>query len=178
MTLCRAERPPGGGGESAPRQSLGPQLREGLLFISAGGLHGDQLDTMLPAKLGQFSDTFAGVGKEVGDAVGADPSLQGTRRNIYSTNDLGHGNLPCTCDWKSGDCTVVRPQRRAVPKLTHGCCRRDHGRSSPRQGFEVTNPWQRHFSSQSAADLQIPGIGCAAAPPGPKKVTISFGGST
>src|SRR5262249_54155274 len=42
------------------------------------------------------------------DAVAADPRIQGLGRDVYSTNNLCHDNLPCPCDWRSSDCTVVR----------------------------------------------------------------------
>jgi hypothetical protein len=42
------------------------------------------------------------------------------RRNVDSTDDVGHGNLPCACDGPSGDCTVVRDESdgpKAHPRL-------------------------------------------------------------
>src|SRR5215472_10265016 len=94
--------------ENGHGKTASPQLQESWFFVSTRGLHGHQLDSLLAAKLGQFSDALMTVGETMFRTLTTDAGVQITRRNIHSTNDLGHGNLPCTCDWKSGDCSVVR----------------------------------------------------------------------
>ena len=76
---------------------LGEQ-QEGLLFVAAGGFHGDQFDVVLLAEGGQMLDAFRVVGENGLCAARADGGLQGAGSNIDSTNDSCHGNLPCKCD--------------------------------------------------------------------------------
>src|SRR5215472_5233329 len=123
---------------------LRPQQRKRLLLISPGRLHGYQFHLMLSTKDGQLSDSLSRIGKTSSRTLGADPRLQGTRSNVYSANDLGHGNLPGTCDWKSGDCSVVRASGGGPKAHTRLFNRRDYGRRPPRGGFDTSDPSQRH----------------------------------
>jgi hypothetical protein len=53
---------------------------------------------MRVAEGSQLGDAFAAVGKRSSNAIAADTRFQRKRTNIHSTNDPGHGNLPCMCD--------------------------------------------------------------------------------
>ncbi len=55
------------------------QLREGLLFVAAGGFHGHQLNLMSVAEGGQCGDAFQVVEERSGGAVAADRGLQRRR---------------------------------------------------------------------------------------------------
>src|SRR5579872_5154930 len=92
----------------AHRHTLSPQQRERLFFISTGSFQRHQLYFMLPAKSCQFRDPFRIVSKRTPWPSRLHKGFQGSRTNIHSTNDSRHGNLPCTCDRWSGDCSVVR----------------------------------------------------------------------
>lgn len=84
--------------ENGYRQIQSPELAEGLFFISTGSLHGHQFDAVLVAEVSQLSDAFYDIRETALRPIATDPGLQRSRGNIDSTNDLGHGNLPCTCD--------------------------------------------------------------------------------
>jgi hypothetical protein len=120
--------------ENGHAQTVGPQKCKRLPLISARGLHGHQLHMMLFGKRQPTQNSVSTVGEAAGRPLGADPSLR--RRNTYSTNDLGHGNLPCTCDWQCDDCSVVSCQRRQSQSSRAVVCRRDNG---CRPTFSTTN---------------------------------------
>jgi hypothetical protein len=84
--------------EDGNRQTGRGQLGKGQLLVAARGFHGHQLDLVLVAENGQRGEPFYAVGETIGGAIGADAGFQRSRRNIHSTNDPCHGNLPCMCD--------------------------------------------------------------------------------
>jgi len=90
------------------RHAVRPEQSKGHLLVSPGRLHGDQADAMAFAERSQRRNTLRRAGEAGRDAVAADPRIQGLGRDVYSTNNLCHDNLPCPCDWRSSDCTVVR----------------------------------------------------------------------
>jgi hypothetical protein len=88
--------------------ALGPQQAEGQLLISAARLHHHQLDRVPVAERQQ---RLHALGRSLDADLGplkTDARVQPLTRNVHSTDDLRHGNLPCACDWKSSDCSVVR----------------------------------------------------------------------
>src|SRR5262249_54755162 len=140
---------------------LCPQQGKRLLFISPRSLHHHQLHLVLSTKGGQFGDPCDIVREATGRSFTPDPGLQRTRSNIHSTNDLGHGNLPCTCDWKSGDCSVVRASDGG-PKA-HTRFSKPEGSRAPSaaRGVRSLRPPHSDIPPQSVALLQIQGIGSA-----------------
>jgi len=76
-------------------QTLFREQGKSLLLVPAGGFHGHQLGPMRLAECRQFGNAFGVVGERVGRALLADASFQRIFRNIHSTNDPRHGNLPC-----------------------------------------------------------------------------------
>src|ERR1700722_4220838 len=95
--------------------ALRPQQREGLFLVSARRFQRHQLHTVFFAKISQRGDAFGTVSKRTPWPGRFHKGFQGSRTNIHSTNDSCHGNLPCTCDRWSGDCSVVRDLSAAVP---------------------------------------------------------------
>jgi len=55
-----------------------------------------QTSGVLLAQGQQMGDAGDGVGQTM--KVLVEENVEKLRRNIHSTNDLGHGNLPCMCD--------------------------------------------------------------------------------
>jgi len=91
--------PDGGGiGDGAELAQL-PERYVGRLFKAARGLHHRELGTMLPAEGSKVDHALSVVGKAL-IRLRRDPGIEPGPGNIYSTNDLHHGNLPCLCDWK------------------------------------------------------------------------------
>src|ERR1700689_5811749 len=96
---------------------------------------------MALTELSQLCNPFWVVGKARSCPITANTGIQRLQRNIHSTNHLvgstigvwllGHGNLPCAFDWKSGDCSVVSDQWWRSQTLHCGCSRRDHGSRPP-----------------------------------------------
>ncbi len=84
--------------EDGRRQTGFRQLRKGLLLVAAGGFHGHQFHLVLTTEDRQRGDAFRVVGERRRGALPADAGFQRIRRNIHSTNDPCHGNLPCMCD--------------------------------------------------------------------------------
>jgi len=118
--------------EDGHRQAVGREQREGLLLVAAGGFHGDQLGPMGVAEGGQLADAFHGVGENVPSAVRADAGGEGARGNIHSTNDSGHGNLPCMCDRSHATVRSCVTRASGPCKLsTGGEHHRADGRRSP-----------------------------------------------
>jgi hypothetical protein len=62
--------------EDGDRQALFRELREGLLFVAAGGFHGDEFGLMRMAEGGQGGDAFGVVGERAGGALAADAGLE------------------------------------------------------------------------------------------------------
>ena len=116
-------------------------------------------------------DAFCSLLDLHGCPVPPDPGVQLLRGNIHSTNDLGHGNLPCAYDWEPSDCSVVR-DTATVPKLTHGCCLRGYGRRRRARGPVATDPRAALLSSRrSAVSRYKGGRACefpALVPPSPR----------
>src|SRR5882762_6905482 len=83
------------------------------------------------------------LGKERAGPWGPIQASREKEETSTPQNHLGHGNLPCTCD---GSLATVRScvTAAAVPKLPRGGCQRGYGRRPPREGFEISNPSQRH----------------------------------
>lgn len=79
-------------------QLLRPQQCERQLLIAATGFHGYQFYLVLAAESSQLAYAFLAVGETTLSSFPSNAGLQRIRSNIHSTNDLGHGNLPCTCD--------------------------------------------------------------------------------
>ena len=96
-----------------------PQTEEGGLLIAAAGLHHHQFGPRLAAKRRQRRHPFAGVGHPRERPRRTGKNVEPVLRNIHSTNDLHHGNLPCLYDWKPNDCSVVRDSN-ADPRLRPG----------------------------------------------------------
>src|SRR5258708_24476901 len=53
---------------------------------------------MLAAERGQFGDSGRVIVETREDCPGLNARIERGLRNIYSTNDIYHGNLPCSCD--------------------------------------------------------------------------------
>jgi hypothetical protein len=67
------------------------------------------------------------------------------RRDIHSTNNSGHGNLPCKCDWESCDCSVVR-DKGGGPWAERGWRTPEARREPPaRGGTDASVPPLRQF---------------------------------
>ena len=100
--------------------AVAPQQGERPLLISAGRLHDDQGDALLAAEACQRSNALRVVVETRKTPFTANPRIQFLRRNVDSTNDSRHGNLPCPCDGRSSDCSVVRDNGggpKAHPRL-------------------------------------------------------------
>jgi hypothetical protein len=79
-----------------------------------------------------LADAFHGVGENVPSAVRADAGGEGARGNIHSTNDSGHGNLPCMCDRSHATVRSCVTRASGPCKLsTGGEHHRADGRRSP-----------------------------------------------
>ena len=77
------------------RQALGRQQREGQFLVSAGRLHDHELDPVVPAEASKCLDALGRPLKAAIWAISADTGIQHLVGDIYSTNHLCHGNLPC-----------------------------------------------------------------------------------
>src|SRR6185437_543646 len=102
------------------RHALPPQEDEGQLLVPTRRLHGDESDTLLPAECRKRFDPWRIVGEAPHLRAGAKNYVETSRRYINSTNELGHGNLPCPCERRSSDCSVVRDNGdgpKAHPRL-------------------------------------------------------------
>ena len=116
------------------------------------------------ASMATSSTPWCGRRREPGDArgvvletcdgpVAADAGIQIFGRNVHSTNDLCHGNLPCACDCDPCDCSVVCDTGGgpiALPRLQPEGCRaptpgdRTGGRRSDRSvSFSEKSPTLR-----------------------------------
>src|ERR1700691_4833642 len=111
---------------------------------------------MALTELSQLCNPLRVVGKARSCPITANTGIQRLRRNIHSTNHLlgstigvwllGHGNLPCAFDWKSGDCSVVSDQWWRSQTLGYGC--KPEGPRAPPTMREIRLPSglaQRHF---------------------------------
>jgi protein ImuB len=98
------------------RHTLGPQQAKGQFLVPARRLHRDKRDLVFSAEPGQ-RDNPGGIARKALDRpVAAEPGLKVGAGDIYSTNQLCHGNLPCPCDRQSSDCPVVRDTAAGGPK--------------------------------------------------------------
>jgi hypothetical protein len=74
------------------------QMHYRPLFIAASGFHSHHLHLVFTAKLNQRSYPRSVVGESACGTGLANTHIQKRRRNIHSTNNANHGNLPCMCD--------------------------------------------------------------------------------
>src|SRR5581483_4605542 len=82
-----------------------PQRQEGHPLKATGRFHRHELHVMSTTERGQLGDPRRIVIETRERSRWRYMSIQPALRNIHSTDDLGHGNLPCTYDWKP---TTVR----------------------------------------------------------------------
>ena len=99
-------------------QAGGPELAIHAAFVTAAGFDGDPIDVVLLAEGQQIGDAGDGVGETL--AARVEENVEELRRNIDSTNDLGHGNLPCACDGMGLATVRSYVTWAAVPKLSVG----------------------------------------------------------
>jgi hypothetical protein len=76
----------------------------------------DEPDLVLLAEGRQCGDAGGIIGKAPGLAISAEPDVKRRRRDIHSTDEIDHANLPCPCDRQSSDCSVVRDRAAGGPK--------------------------------------------------------------
>jgi hypothetical protein len=76
-----------------------PKEQEGHTFIAARRLHDGQFGTVPAAKGGKRRYSRRIVGEALKGRNRNHGRVEPSFRNIDSTYDLGHGNLPCSCDW-------------------------------------------------------------------------------
>src|SRR5207249_3487667 len=63
----------------------------------AGGLHHHQLHLVLATEGGKLGNACGIVGEAGKGLTRHNAGIEVLLRNIYSTDSLGHGNLPCSC---------------------------------------------------------------------------------
>src|SRR5579863_4100454 len=107
---------------------------------------------MSTAEGGQGDATLLAVGEIGLHSIAADAGCKRNGRNIHSTNDSGHGNLPCMCDGKSLATVRSCVTRAAVPEAerrwtTPQGRREPHARGGtdrsvppPHQSLQKTDP--------------------------------------
>ena len=78
-------------------QTFLPQKQERAALAAAGCLHRHKSRAMAAAKQRQLGDALRIVGEAAGRSARLDMRVQPILRNVHSTNDLVHGNLPCAC---------------------------------------------------------------------------------
>src|SRR6266536_3775490 len=83
-------------GDGTGRARL-PQQCEGQAFVAAGGLHHHQLHLVLATEGGKLGNACGIVGEAGNGLTRHNAGIEVLLRNIYSTDSLGHGNLPCSC---------------------------------------------------------------------------------
>src|SRR5215469_11141356 len=119
-------------------------MREGLLLVAAGSLHGHKFRPLLTAEVGQRGDTFCAVGERPCGAFPANARFQRILTDIHSTNDPRHGNLPCMCD-RSHATVRSCVTWAAVPGLSDGeQSPQDEREPSARGGTDASVPPLRH----------------------------------
>jgi hypothetical protein len=76
-----------------------PEHGEGAAFAASARLHDHEFHSLLAAEAGQLLHSAGIIGKAPRRRAWQDVRIQPALRNIHSTDDLDHGNLPCSCDW-------------------------------------------------------------------------------
>ncbi len=76
-----------------------PQQQESQPFIATTGLHDDKFDVMALTPGGQVGYACRIIAETARRSARLDMGIEPSFRNIHSTYDLVHGNLPCACDW-------------------------------------------------------------------------------
>src|SRR6202035_1883803 len=84
-------------GQSAGHACL-PQQQERPALIAPCRLHHCQFRLMLTAERCKFGDPDCIIVETREDGPRLNARIERGLRNIYSTNGLHHGNLPCSCD--------------------------------------------------------------------------------
>jgi hypothetical protein len=136
-----------------------PEQEEGEPLVAAARLHHDEPGALGSAEGAERGDAGRVVAKPLRGPARLDMSVEPILRNVHSTDDLVHGNLPCACDWwKPSDCSVVRDSGED-PRLTHGCCRRGYGRHRQASGWMAIQPEAPSLPSHKIVPVQIQGGG-------------------
>src|SRR6202030_2903105 len=112
---------------------------------------------MLAAEGRQFGDPGRVIVETREGGPGLNTRIEPGLRNIHSTNDLHHGNLPCSYD---RDPATVRScvTTAKIPGLTHGCCRRGVGRHRRALWPVATGQSAQSLPSHILLDMQIQGV--------------------
>ena len=85
--------------DDAARLACLPQRRKRQALTAPARLHHDQRRAVAAAEAGEFGDAAAIVAETACRPGRVDMGIEPLFRNIYSTDNRVHGNLPCACDW-------------------------------------------------------------------------------
>src|SRR5260221_13761420 len=92
---------------------------------------------------------------------GAQTGIEGLRGYINPTNQLGHGNLPCSCDCQSGDCSVVRDNGGGPKAHLRLWPEGERAPSAARGGRWPSAPSQRRFHHTTPPPSRYKGAAAA-----------------
>src|SRR6266446_8450175 len=151
-------------------QAFFPQQQKGPAFIATGRLHRHQLHPLLAAERCQRRDPGPIVPEAAADSPRFDAGIEPGLRNIHSTNDLHHGNLPCSCDRdlptvRSCVTTAMIPgSPTVVAKGASGDVAARFGRWPPAKAL---SRFHRTFCSMGRYKGLLPRIQLAESPPHP-----------